>query len=694
MDDNIDNVFQLAEYAGGKGDKVAEGAAKPEGREVTPAAQEKDIHVVQYEPGEKSERLGRPRNNTGIAADEEAAVDNLDNAMVSKFRFDGLPVDGPGSRGGTGEVKKEPRGVTTRKKKQASLMNFFKSEDDQLPEEVNSNNGLVDTDAVDLATQTPETGTSPSPAAAKPKKRKAPAKKIKKLLLVLKPLTSRTTVINNRHKITRQRPGPILPLYYDLYDENTILAADNAAAAEEKIALGFKAVPKPYIADLMYVMQFLNKFRDVIYLYNIGPQDIEEGLGLIQLEVGDLVLPLMELVFCQLLTLVLNRKKPVQTNSQGKAIAELKAQALTLGLPKEWRDDSNLLVPETSKITLEPVDPNQPEHVLDKVTYYQSPAILPNPFDRSSTFENQGLRGLEPLERIVVLRVLIQWLFIASNAVKEYVSASIQAQDLVGEKDTYYGPRAILRGFKNTEEVKKETETKIKKRKGSLDDPELRYVDPTSDPLAHTMRLRLDEFVCGDVGFHVGRFYFVRMADEKSGGLASIDQMSYAWLAQSTEISVPPSQFKLYVQDVHAMLEDLLTEYGVQFDERGNEVKQPPPANQPHWYEVAASVGELEAFANHIESRMTDVDPISASLLIHKPLLNLYNFLISILPLLKKQEESLRLGKGRTRKRGLNYNDVAASKKSRTDEDTHEHWEDEPYVEMEDADDDDDYADQ
>lgn len=137
---------------------------------------------------------------------------------------------------------------------------------------------------------------------------------------------------NNRHRATRHLPGPLIGLYYDLYDDNILQAQQNVEAASEKLALGFPIIKSPYASEISYIIAYLNKFKEVIFgdkVVNLGPQDIESGLSLPPLQGTDEIhdrfngrkietsnvddtaytSPIINKLFCRLLTLVLNRKK-------------------------------------------------------------------------------------------------------------------------------------------------------------------------------------------------------------------------------------------------------------------------------------------------------------------------------------------------------------------------------------------------
>lgn len=694
--EETDDVLRLSQYIENDikapdGDLTAEAALQmiqyDEDNET-----KKNIKVVQYTPDEKLRRLGRPRVTvSGPVANEDSSSENLERATYSKFRFDELPVDGPGSRGGT-TPRREPKGKVTgthkQRQQQQSISKFFQSDkpkaekpekeckslntpekEETKKEPSSESEKLVSTPKSKTPTSPKRKAKSTPPPAKKTKTRAKPRSLSSKVTH-----TSRTTVINNRHKITRQLPGPLLPLHYDIYDDNTLEANENQASSNEKICLGFPVRKNSYAGDIVYVIAFLNKFRDILYIYNIGPQDIEEGLSLGQEDGNNsYVSPLMELLYCNLLTLILNRKKPIQPTSQANAISELKSMLPTLGLPKQWRQDQIVVTVKVSPKDFEdPVDPNNSQ-VLQSEIYKNStpPPSSRNPF-LSPDFEKNGLKGIkDPIDRLIMIRCFIQWSFLVSNTVKNYITQSTQAQEILGDKDTYYGPRSILKGFKNTDDVRKEAELRMSKRKSSTTNPEdTKYVDPTSDPLQHSMRLRLDELVVGDIGFHIGRFYLVRMADDTNGGLSSIDRMKYIWSNKSSEIAILPSQFKLYVLDVHSMLTDSLADYGVEFDSKGNEVEQPVKGVE-HWYEVASTTNELEQFVIFLEQRLgldgqeQNENEISKTSMIYRPLLNLRNYLSSMLSLLYKQEEArLDSGKSRSsRRKDINYSDVDASRR-------------------------------
>lgn len=767
------------------------------------------VKVVPYNPSEKTKRLGRPRKNLSntLATPENSSSQNYNEAVVSKFRLDRLPLEGPGSRGGKLGARRSPRGRVTsgsiKKRKQQALLGSMISVDangnrtsmvtlktklpiskDLSTDGTNGQNEVLkETETIendieiispatieeklkDLKKKTEDRHKSSSKSSIsvgiKSEALKGSSRKAQNLLPQTKGSiptatiqkknrpyrgssrvtnTSRTTVRNNRHRSTRHLPGPLIGLYYDLYDDNILQAQQNIQASSEKLALGFPIVRSPYAKDISYIISYLNKFKEAIFgdkIVNLGPQDIESGLSLPPLRESSEIYdryngrsietpnfdhstdtsPIINKLFCRLLTLVLNRKKEVNPMSPSKAIAELKSISLYLGLPKKWRDDSGVLdkIKMQAGKDVEPVDENKVEILSDDYYTYTLPDAGVNPFKNSSEFESMGLHGIQnPMDRLLMLRCLMQWSLTTSDIIKNLITQSLQNQDISGEKETSYVSRSVLKGFKNTEEVRKECEIKInKKHTGTLNDvresPEndiiAKYVDPTSDPLAHSMKLRLDELFVGDIGFNIGRFYLCRTADADNGGLASMKKMTYTWNNVNEIASSLPSKFKLYVQDVHQMLTESLAEVGVEFDENGNEFKNTPIDESIHWYEVASNAHELTEFVNFLALKLDLVETsepisrLSKTSMIYKPVLNMYNYLASSIPLIANQEK-LDTDSRSSRNKSVDYKyDYAANLDHDEDEDEiiMEHAEidkadDDDYEEEEDGNDDQDYLD-
>lgn len=713
------------------------------------------VKVVPYNPSEKTKRLGRPRKNMSntLAIPENSSSQNFNEAIVSKFRLDRLPLEGPGSRGGKLGARRSPRGRVTsgsiRKRKQQALLKNMTSVDENgnktskvslltnIPKDppedkqkdiendnqtvtVASQDSIEDTDKI-----SPKKGTSkletprksdvtaienppnitamltkpshdekkvdqelPKALNSSQTRSKINTKKNTASIKKTRPFrgssrvtsVSRTTVHNNRHRTTRQLPGPLIGLYYDLYDDNILEAQQNMEATSEKLALGFPILKSPYASDILYIISYLNKFKAILFgdkSENIGPQDIESGLSLPHIRADEMInshfnsksqevpsdydptyiSPTIDKLFCRLLTLVLNRKKEVNPLSPSKAISEIGSMSLYLGLPKEWRDDSNILkkLRTSDSQDIEPVDQKNQEILSSDNYTYELPSANTSPFSSPSKFESLGLKGIQdPKDRLIMMRTLMQWSLVTSDVVKNYITQSLQNQDISGEKETSYVARSILKGFKNTEEVKREAENKLNKKNSSIlnesrespeNDNTAKYVDPTSDPLSHSMRLRLDELFIGDIGFNIGRFYLCRMADADNGGLASMRKMDFTWRNINEITTTLPSKFKLYVQDVHQMLTETLTKFGVEFDENEIEIESPSQDETGNWYEVASNAAEMTEFVQFLAYKLDlDNSPepiarISKTSMIYKPILNLYNFLSKALPLIINQEK-------------------------------------------------------
>lgn len=501
--------------------------------------------------------------------------------------------------------------------------------------------------------------------------------KAKKVKITFRPQTSRTSIIRDKSKITRSYPGPLTPINFDLYDENIFELPENHSADKEPIALGFQVKPAPHLYDIMFILAFLMKFSQFAYVGHIGPQDIETGLCL---NGEGSVSPLMDDLFCKLLTLVLNRRKPIVPSGMKNGISELKSQYIALGLPSEWRDDSSTRkmhsVPIDAKS--EWVDPSKPPSAQEDNYEYAAPHEEQNPF-LEPTFEAQGLAGIsDPKNRLIMLRCLVLWSLTSCNAIKSYITELVNDQDIAGDRDTCYASRPILRGFDHTIELRKDIERKFPKKSKSsalsknTPEPEngTRYIDPTSDPYSYPMFLRFNEFLVGDCGFHIGRFYLVRMADANGGGISGIDKMrQVARDPSGIKLSVP-SSFKLYVEDVHGVLKNSLHRLAPEFNEGQEIEKDEKYDDSKHFYEVASNSVELYQFVRHLElklgvSQSEGISILSMNCMAYKPVLYMYQYLSLIVPLLENFETiSQRNGASgprSSRKRNVNYNLTRAS---------------------------------
>lgn len=626
------------------------------------------MQMVEYDHNSKPQRLGRPRNhvlkNVKIAPKDAAHNENKSKYML--YRLDNQPVEGPGSRGGKGEVRKQKGKITLatvrqRKQKQSQLLFSvhglgLKNSDVSQSDNIHDSDEKPNNEVSLVANSLPSSKVEP------------------KAVSPFKKTTSRTTVLNNRHKVTRQFPGPLIPLYYDMYDENFMNSNQNQAANEELLALGFPVQKLIHAADIIYIVEFVSRFSDLLGVGKLGPQDIEEGLGLDRVggkeyenheEIGE-VSSLMNTLFARLLTLVLNRKPEVNPRFQGKAVSELRSMCNNLGLPREWKDNNEVYekypIDESQIIS---VDESKPEILLNEGYRYHAPFVYENPFNDKQGFEKIGFSGIKsPVNRLIMLRCLVDWSLTASNDIKATISDILLKQDVPGDKETYYASRAILMGFKHTEDLTREVNTKIQKKNYSEDNEMVqRYIEPVADPLQHPLRLRLDEQVVGDLGFHVGRFYFCRTASDEDGGLSSVKRMGNVRANPSMIKTSYAARFKLYVQDTHQMLVEALAKEGVEFNEQGEEqVVESNPDELPdgHFYEVAQNADELETFVVHLSNKL-EHEVISTSSALYKPTKALYEHLSGLLPLLREQE-SLKLESRQSRTRNVNYSEASVNK--------------------------------
>lgn len=550
----------------------------------------------------------------------------------------------------------------------------------------------------------------------KSKVKSEPAPKTKRVTLKFRNKITRTSIVREKNRITRTYPGPLVALHYDLYDDNLFEVKENSTVASEPVGLGFNVKRNPYLSDVIFIMAFLAKFPEILYVGHIGPQDIEEGLGLANTgEGGGLtgVSRTMDDLFCKLLTLVLNRKKVITPGNYKSGVQDLRSNYISFGLPEEWRDDSlTRVVTSLPTDEADRVDPSKPPVSEEDNYEYLAPLEKLNPMHERS-FEEEGLAGISnPVDRLIMIRCLVLWSLSASNVLKTHLAQVVNKQEIAGEKDTIYASRPILKGFSQTTELKKDLESKLAKKgktnaspQGTPDpDSTQRYIDPTSDPVVHPMALRLNEFIVGDCGFRIGRFHLVRMAEPSGGGISSVDRMK-AVAKDPTGIKLSiPSRFKLYVEDVHSVLLDSLRVFGVEFDKDGNEVQMPPKYdNSKHWYEVAANASELIAFNKHLAQKLglasnvpDDFSRISQNSVAYKPILYMHQYLSLIAPLMESfenMEQTAGAAGSRSARKKVDYNvSKSSSYMNAFEEGYDEHMhddDDDSYDEGEPADDDD-----
>lgn len=697
--DQTDNELPLLEF-----EEEGTGSEKGMNPDVTSLKDDKNgkstdksIQLVEYNHDGKPQRLGRrrPLKQAKVEGTDGLSGDSGENEEKSKYmlyRLDDLPVEGPGSRGGKPENRNKRGKITSeslrkRKQKQSQLtfgkntIEITKKEVETAPLANKKSNLPNEPSAQEKAFKEHEKTVKKGKENVKASK--PPAKKSgrKKIIEAQPTTTSRTTVLANVHKITRQFPGPIIPLCYDLYDDNMMNMDLNKSERQEKIALGYDVKPAPYAGDIMFIISFCTKFKDIIGLGKFGPQDIEEGLSLDNLEQPTDVSPLMNDLFARLVTLVLNRKPDVNPRYQGKAVSELKAVCVSLGLPREWKDKNEVYKRVTiDNSNAEVVDESKPEILLNEGYVFQPPFVYENPFNDKNGFEKYGFNGIaNPVDRLIMLRTLAQWSLASSTAIKAAIQDLVLKQDVPGDKETFYASRALLKGFKHTEDLTTDINNKIAKKNYSEDNELVaRYVEPIADPLEHSLRFRVDEMVVGDLGFNVGRFYMCRISDSKDGGLTSVSKMKQAWNSTSMTRSSFACRFKLYVQDVHALLVERLEKEGVEFDDKGEEVTILPDDSEYldcKLYEVASNATEFNKFIDYLGNRLglseTPENVIAKTSPLHNPASCLYEYLSGIKPLIE-QQDVLVLEERSLRKRTVDYSDGNASKKLKSMSDTYE----------------------
>lgn len=668
--------------------KVDDGDKQPKQRVIHDTDSQVSIVVVNPASTEGTRRLGRPRKNIARQNNHSPANDssqNFNESILSKFRFDSLPVAGPGSRGGR---KKKPA-LVTKPGRQSTL--FEKNGLKQMKIVIEKPDDKVDgTDGKsDQETTEPTSKATPEEKEEKVDeddevivgeevKKETPKSQPRIILEDYHSLKAkgRSTARdshsdvfaklglvqqkkkNVQPKKRKDIPGSIVGAYYDAYEPDSV---DKIVSQKDEdlnlVALGFEMTPAPYAKDIMTILEFTNKFKSVLGdLESLGPQDFEEGLKLrpstpyplenakqktaeklydYETNLGDEVSPLMNSLLYRLLTLVLNRKRPIDKNLLKRGLEELKTQVLLWGLPIEWRDDSSIF--QNNEISNNqdevPVDPETPE-ILDssRIEYGTTKPLPHTPLDNED-FEINGLNSLEPKDRLIFLRSLVQWCLTNSDIIKQEVSEYLSKQESSGEKETYYISRFVKDGSKGIEASSKEKPFAKKKQQTASKEgtPDVREssnelnADPKANPLDHHMSFRLLTFYAGDAGIN-GRFFLCRSASSKTGGLATYKDIS-TLLTDSKSIDdllteEQPSRFKLYVQDVTTMLSDVYRSEG-SIDGIVEESLDP-------WYEIAGDTVELKKFVDHLSGKLSSIRS--------KQLSNLYNYLNSLLPILEKFE--------------------------------------------------------
>ncbi len=348
-----------------------------------------------------------------------------------------------------------------------------------------------------------------------------------------------------------------------------------------------------YTSDITTILLFINQFRSLFPNHlNIGPQDIEDGLGFTSLawqtmiqnskidginspRVYELRHPprpppasnLMEKLFCQLLALILNRKKPVEIKSFGRAVEELSQQALNFGLPNEWK----VLIPSIIKT------PEGEEQVLslNEILYGNSSKsgnnlnignIQYGKLVSNAVLSQFSFPDLNPPERLVLLRILVQWALSNSELVRAIINEKFMAQDQSLVKDTYYIEKTKLIEETEGENEHKLKQTKFKKQNSNviinIDSNQEEETQKEIDNIhEHPLSLRHLNYLIGDDGYRY-RFYLVT--------------------------GVEASVFKLYARNEREVVE-MSNEVNGELDQKADE-----------WFEVASSAEELEVFVQYL----------------------------------------------------------------------------------------------
>lgn len=621
------------------------------------------IKLVQYDPDQKTKRLGRPRKNIkhNLSAPENSSSDNLNEARYAKFRFDNKPILGPGSRGGkNAATRSTAKGKLTFNKIRERQLQATLSFDNKLglvlskesvqddisgdmdptlvEQSLNSTDVIENAQMVDEQFVREQKGKDDESIGQVSQKVNglAATPSVERISISYRRSAmvtgaSRTSFIRSR-KSAKSNSRTLAPLHYELYDDRLIESHTYANESKFPLALGFPLVPSPYAKDILTIQAFLTKFRHIINVGYLGPQDFEDGLGLPSVdpiscftqsnvnlrpqeinetndENSSASLQKIQDLLYRLLSLILNRKKGI--TSLLRASAELKTQF-----------DSFAGTSNGSKLSF-------------------NPFLLP-------LFDTLGLAAIpSPEERLTFLRVLVQWAMSASELIRTYITDVYE-----GYGDNEYVSRYI-QSF------------------GSAHDSDYSASYITKDIYEDPCSIRVLDFYAGDCGLNVGRFYLSRMADAKAGGPSSIRNMEMAIRRKGIDIG-DSSTFKLYVQDVHQMLSESLTSFGVEFDELGNEIDEHVTQSN-YWYEVASNSKELSEFLEFLGKKLgfletTEVDsiPIRRSGKFYEAASSLYSYLISVLPLLLAHEEMRGSNATRRRRKDVNYNEITNARKAAT----------------------------
>lgn len=529
------------------------------------------IVVVDPTSTEGSRRLGRPRKNRIVTpkSNQSTSSQNFNESVLSRFRFDSLPVVGPGSRGG----RRKKNNIVTKPGRQ------FRFEKNTKNLKLVFENGNGDKEFVVI--EKPEH--SESEREETPSKSETPSTETTFINLtpqqVIKPPVKTISKRKLNYINKKNSQSSIVPIATEVISE---LAPDYSSDSS-KLALGFPIKPAPHAKDLFVILEFLSKFKAIFKEFQgLTAENLEHGLklaptsnpyskcknanqttGKTQSSYKDSKpSEIVEKLFQRLLTLVLNRKRPIERNGVSRALEELKVQVLGFGLPCEWRDDTNLFK-KTKFDNLQefkPVDPSMKEFLeYDVYTFGHSLPIENTPFD-DINFLNNGLIDLDPEDRLILFKSLIYWSLSHSDVVKNELNVILNNQELTTEKETFYVSKYLKQG------------------------DEIKVVDDNLNISRHDSNFRLLDFFLGDLGQN-GRYYL---------SWANNNQCSIEYLLKNPSY-LKNQKFKLYVEDVFHLNFQIFTKQYSHLDD-SNEFDE-------RWYLVAENIHELQEFIEFLSSQ-------------------------------------------------------------------------------------------
>lgn len=244
-----------------------------------------------------------------------------------------------------------------------------------------------------------------------------------------------------------------------------------------------KAVP--FAKDLIMFMNFINKFNQFLpsELWSLSIQDLQVGLDLytgdpdepIAQLYQDCLLPrelkrcqdLVNLFFLCLMKLTLNIYTPTNLGSLAdgkkpfdKLVQKITAKAADYGYPREWMkpepESVNIATPQNQVFLedkLEPVDKHNPDILKTNTDFFYQREHLDS--DKNPLFtpdlDKTGLRALTPIDRLIMLRTLVQWCISNSDRIHaEIYRLSHLKKDPSFGVQTAHAPRYLVQGVLET----------------------------------------------------------------------------------------------------------------------------------------------------------------------------------------------------------------------------------------------------